>query len=129
MSRLAECMQVLHGSELTVEEKNSLLRFQDMYEIGDDDPLVVVMAMLGENQMMLESTSDIIFQKAIETIELHQQTLSEQSTLIAKELIVTLSDNIKAARGLNSLKDQFIEYMLFLVGGLAGGALVVRLLG
>lgn len=130
MKSLAESVRVLQGRELTAEENESLTKFQKIYGIGDDDPLVVILAMIGVNRILLESVPELFHQRVLETIKLHQQTLREQSTLIAKELIMTLSDNIKAAGGLNSLKDQFIEYFLiFLVGGLTGGALVVRLLG
>jgi hypothetical protein len=122
MSSLAESVRVFQGRDLTVEEKDSLIKFQEIYEISDDDPLVAVLAMIGAHKILMESAPGLIFQKAIETIELHQQTLQEQSTLIAKELIAALSHNIiMAAKERVSRKNQLTKHVLiFFAGGLTG---------
>lgn len=127
MSSLAESVRVFQGRDLTVEEKDSLIKFQEIYEISDDDPLVAVLTMIGAHKILLESAPGLMFQKAIATIELHQQTLQEQSTLIAKELIVALSHNIiVAAKERVSRKDQLTKYVLiFFAGGLTGLGVVL----
>lgn len=129
MSSLAESVRVFQGRDLTVEEKNSLIKFQEIYEISDDDPLVAVLAMIGAHKILMESVPDLLFKRAIEAIELHQQTLQEQSTLIAKELIVTILPHIAAAREQRSQKNKYV--LMFFAGIFSGlGALWIgRLLG
>jgi ABC-type Fe3+-siderophore transport system permease subunit len=128
MNSLFEAVRVLHGRDLSEVEKESLIRFQKIYEIGDDDPLVVVLAMVGAHRILLESVPDVLFQKAMEAIELHQLTLCEQSTLIAKELIITLSQHIKSAMEQEQWKVRWPEYVIaFMIGCSFGGIVFGKL--
>ena len=125
MSSLADAIQILHGRDLTSLERHSLTKFQELYEINDSDPLVIVLAMMGANRLTLESAPELLQKKAMELIELHRLTLREQATIIAKELITTLAENIyDSARVQNTWKDRLTEFALvFLVGGLIGGGI------
>lgn len=65
--------------------------FQRQYDLDDDDPLNVVLAMMARSQMIIETAPDLLQQKVVETIELHRTNLREQAVLSAKELITDLS--------------------------------------
>jgi hypothetical protein len=129
MNSLAESVRVLQGRDLTAEEKNSLIKFQEIYEIADDDPLVVILATLGAHKTLLDS-ADLLFKKTSGVIELQQQMLQEQSTLISKELIAAISPHIITA--VMEQESQNSKYALMFFGGIfsgLGALLIGRLLG
>lgn len=101
---LVKNVESILGRTLSPEEVTNLANFQRFHNVDDDDPLIVVLALMAKSQLMLESLPNLLQQKAVETIELHQQTLREQSTLIAKELITTVAQNIEAANRLEAAK-------------------------
>ncbi|CAG0992589.1 hypothetical protein RHDC4_02605 [Rhodocyclaceae bacterium] len=123
---LADTMEQLYNRPLTAEERTVAHRFQDMFEVADGDPLIVVIAMMAKSQMVAETLPDLLLQKAKETIELHQQTLRDQSTLIAKELIVSVGN--LAAETAVGRKLRVAWIALAFTGGFILGGLVVRLL-
>ncbi len=52
---------------LTDEENAALKRFEQMFEIIEDDPLIVVLAMMAKNQVLVDQRPDRLEKKAIET--------------------------------------------------------------
>lgn len=46
MSGLVGAVAVLCGRDLTAEESQKLAKFQDQQSIGDDDPIVAILALL-----------------------------------------------------------------------------------
>ncbi len=92
---VAKSIAELLGRPLTAEEALGLANFQGRYDIDDDDPLAIVLALVGANTVLINSMPTLLQQKADETIDLHRRTLMDQSTIIAKELIATLSKNIQ----------------------------------
>jgi len=89
---LAEGVKRLYGRELTAVEVSNLNNFRSYYDVDDDDPIVVVLAMLAANNLMMSSLPELLQQKTIEIIELHRTTLREQSSIIAKELVLVVND-------------------------------------
>lgn len=117
---LSETLEVLSGRALTSEERDRAHKFEQQFEITEDDPLTVVLAMMAQNQLTANQLPDLLQQKAKETIELHQQTLREQSTLIAKELLVSVGNLVAASAVGQKLRlTQFAG--VFLVGFIVGG--------
>lgn len=127
MNSLPDRMESLQNRPLTTEERDALHRFMDQYEINDDDPLIVVLAMMARNQMMLDGLPEVLQQKAIAMIELHQQTLREQSTLIAKELIVSISNIVAETAVGRKLRIAWIA-LAFTLGFIGGGTAVWTML-
>lgn len=121
MSSLAEAVSKVLGRALTTEDVKNLNSFQRIYGIDDEDPLIVVLAMMGANRIMLESFPLLMQQKALETIELHKQTLGEQSTIIAKDLISVIAHDI--------MRKQWILYMIVFFGGAIVSALILHFFG
>lgn len=117
---IADSIKELLGRPLTVEEVTGLSNFQRLYDIDDSDPLAIVLALVGANTVLINSMPNLLQQKANETIELHQRTLRDQSTIIAKELIATLSQNIASANA--SLK---VRGMFFLGGAFIGALIAI----
>lgn len=97
MTDINKSIAELLNRSLTVEEITGLNNFKGRYDIDDSDPLAIVLALVGANTVLMNSMPNLLQQKASETIELHRTTLREQSTIIAKELIGTLSSNISGA--------------------------------
>lgn len=97
MTDLNKSIAELLNRPLTAEEITGLNNFKGRYDIDDSDPLAIVLALVGANTVLMNSMPNLLQQKATETIELHRTTLREQSTIIAKELIGTLSSNITGA--------------------------------
>lgn len=123
---LAKTMEALEGRSLSDAERDSLYKFEQMFEIGEDDPLIVVLAMMAKNHLTVNQLPDLLQQKAKETIELHQQTLREQSTLIAKELVVSIGNLVAGSAVGHKLR--LAQFAGCFMGGFILGGLCVRLL-
>lgn len=124
---LVATVEALMKRPLTVEEMENLADFQRINGIDDSDPLLVVLALMAKSQLAVESLPALLQQKAIETIELHRQTLREQSTLIAKELITALAQNIESANV--DWKARWLRYAGCFVGGAMMAAALMKVLG
>lgn len=120
---LPDTVEGLLGQSLPKEERDALHRFMDQYGIDDDDPLIVVLAMMARNKAMLDGLPDLLQQKAVATIELHQQTLREQSTVIAKELIVAVGNIVAETAVGKKLRTAWIA-LAFTLGFIGGGLAV-----
>jgi len=113
--KLLQAMEVLQKRPLTATEAAQLSDFQRLYLIDDDDPLIVVLALMAQSQLSVQTLPDLLQQKAIETIELHRTLLREQSVVIAKELIHTLSGQIRDAN--RTWQSRWSRYLGFFLGG------------
>jgi len=131
---LIKTIETLEGRTLSDVERNSLRKFELMFEIGEDDPLNIVLAMMAKNQLKADQLPELLQQKAKETIELHQQTLREQSTLIAKELVVSIGNMLvdtiatQLAGSAVGKRMRLLQWSCCLMGGFIFGGLCVRLL-
>lgn len=112
---LISTIEGLQKRPLTVDESTSIKNFQKAFDIEDDDPLVVVLALMSRSQLILESMPTLLQQKSNETMELHRTVLREQSVLIAKELISDVAQHIDAAN--RALKARLLRYVGCFVGG------------
>lgn len=92
---LAQTIEALQKRPLTQEEMSMLNEFQRQFSVDDEDPILVVLAMMARSQLILESAPTLLQQKVTETIELHRSLLREQSVLIAKELISELVSQLQ----------------------------------
>lgn len=120
---IAESVAKLLGRPLTSEEATGLANFKNYYEIDESDPIALVLALVGANTVLINSMPNLLQQKADETIELHRRTLMDQSTIIAKELIATLSQNIANTNA--SLK---VRGMWFFGGAGCGAVAAITIL-
>lgn len=112
---LVSAVEKLQKRALTPAEITALNDLQQLYKVDDDDPLVVVLALMARSQNILESVPDLLQQKVVETIELHRTLLRDQAVLISKELIGTLAHNIEAANA--DSKAKWIRGVGFYVAG------------
>jgi hypothetical protein len=119
---LVSTVEALQKRPCTPEEISNLAELQNLYRISDDDPLIVVLALMARSQLMVGTLPDLLQQKAIETIELHRTVLREQSVLISKELITTIAQNIQSMSV--GWKVGWIRYASFFVAGMVTSALV-----
>ena len=128
MSRLADNVEALMNRQLTTEEVNNLAKFQRINDINDDDPLIVVLALMAKDQLLFEAIPNLLQQKANETIALHEQTLRSQSVLIAKELLTTIAENITAELKRHDVgwKMQWVPYTAFFVAGAVFAGFLLR---
>lgn len=116
MSGLVGAVAVLCGRDLTAEESQKLAKFQDQQSIGDDDPIVAILALLGVHKILIEEIPERIKKASQDAITVHEQTLREQSTIVAKELLITLARSINdAARAQRTWRDRAVEYALVAV--------------
>lgn len=111
------------GRSLTDPERKMLMRLRDQYGYDDNDPLVVVLAMMGAYQIMTEEIPLKLAAAAKETIEVHQQTLRNQSMIVAKDLVGTIAGLIHASS--RSLQNRTIDVLI----GCGIGALVTVIIG
>lgn len=116
---LITTIEALQKRSLTSEEIVTLNEFQQSFKIDDDDPLLVVLAMMARSQIIVDSVPNLLQQKVNETIELHRLVLRDQAVLISKELIATLAESI----GLASLgyKKCLTQCAAWFVGGAVSG--------
>lgn len=88
---LISAVEALKKQPLTAEDAAMLQEFQRQFELDDEDPINVVLAMMARSQMIIETAPNLLQQKVVETIELHRTNLRDQAVLSAKELITDLS--------------------------------------
>lgn len=125
-------MEALMKRKLTADEVGQLADFQSMFKVQDDDPLLVVLAMMARAQIITETIPNLLQQKALETIELHRTVMREQSVLMSKELIDTIAKNIRSASlELKSEKlswrSSWVRYSVCFIGGMILAAAIFRL--
>lgn len=84
---LVATLETLQKSPLSAADAATVREFQSQFSIDDDDPLVVVLALMVRSQLILGTAPDLLQQKVKETIELHRIALREQAGLLAKELV------------------------------------------
>ncbi|WP_304350780.1 hypothetical protein [Comamonas testosteroni] len=115
---LVTTLEALQKSPLSAEDANKVREFQNQFQIDDEDPLVVVLALMMKSQLIIDSAPDLLQQKVIETIELHKTNLREQAVLSAKELVSDI-----AATLLHQQKNLAVVWRLRLMwAGIGAGA-------
>jgi hypothetical protein len=130
MSQLLENIKLLVGRELDPKEIASYTKFQQLNQIDDGDPLITVLALMARSHLMMDTLPEQLADTARKTIELHQQTLREQSTLIAKDLVQSVAQSIQAAAQAaqaadTSWKTRWIRYgVAFGAGSVATAVLI-----
>lgn len=112
---LSSIVETLQNKKLSVDEIKSLNEFQNTFKIDDDDPLIVVLALMARSQLIIESVPNLLQQKVNETIELHKMVLRDQAVLISKELISDLSVHIEATNA--NWRKVWLRYFVFFAGG------------
>lgn len=128
---LVDNVSLLLGRGLNTEEMSSLANFQRVNQIDDSDPLITVLALMARSHLIMETLPKLLQEKATETITLHQQTLREQSTLIAKELVLTIAQDIRTASlaTYTDWKTRWISYgVAFAAGSIATGIFILLVL-
>jgi hypothetical protein len=88
---LIASVEALKKEPLTPDEVATLQEFQKQFDIDDDDPINVVLALMARSQLIIETAPALLQQKVTETIELHRTNLREQAILMAKQLVADLS--------------------------------------
>jgi hypothetical protein len=124
MTPLLHNVSILLGRDLTTEEITCLSNFQRINQIDDSDPLITVLALMARSHLILETLPTQLQQTARETIDLHQRTLREQSTLIAKELVLTVAQDIQAAH--TDWKTRWIRYGFAYAAGAVTAAVFIE---
>lgn len=84
---LVTTLEGLKKSPLSAQEASTVREFQNQFEIDDDDPLVIVLAIMLRSQLIIDTAPDLLQQKVNETIELHLTNLRSQANLSAKEIV------------------------------------------
>lgn len=124
---LVTTIEALQKRPLTAEEVSTLNEFQQSFKIDDDDPLLVVLALMARSQIIVDAVPNLLQQKVTETIELHRLVLRDQAVMIAKELIATLAEDIGKA----ALKNQrrWIQCIACFIGGMVFYASITGWIG
>lgn len=120
---LVTTVEALQKRPLSPSEVASLNAFQKQFDIDDDDPLMVVLALMARSQIIVDSVPDLLQQKVTETIELHRTLLRDQATLIAKDLIVVLANDIEKTV-FNKFKTRALTYAGCFVAGMVLSVIV-----
>jgi len=92
---LVSTIEALQKRPLTAEEINNIGDLQSIYQINDSDPLVIVLALMARSQLVVSTMPELLQQKVDHTIELHRTLLMEQSSLVSKQLILSIAQNLK----------------------------------
>lgn len=121
---LVDAVEALQKEPLTAKEVATLQNWQRIFSLADDDPIIVVLAIMVRSQLIIESAPDLLQQKVLETIELHRTNLREQAVLSAKELITDLSAVL-----LSHQKDVLTDWRQRAYGFAAGAVTMALLLG
>lgn len=112
---LVSIVEALQKKPLGADDVAALHDFQRKFDIDDDDPLMVVLALMARSQILIETVPSLLQQKVNETIELHRTVLRDQAVLISKELISDLAKEIEAVN--SNWRIIWIRYFCFFIGG------------
>ena len=94
---LVSVIESLRKSPVSADEAAHFHEFQKHFGIDDDDPLIVVLAMMANSQTILLTLPELLQQKSKEIIELHQILLRQQAGVIAKELVTDVAGLVQKA--------------------------------
>ncbi len=124
---LVDAIKSLLGRDLSEADMKDIAQYQKVFEISDEDPIVVVLAIISAYKIAIQSMLDEWEKKIVVLIELHRQTLQEQSSFVAKDLIITVG-NLVANTNIGIKYRRAMMAVVFFGGMLAGGvvALVLR---
>lgn len=120
--RLIDAVTQLLGRSLTPEESNGLAQLQQAYGLDDADPIVIVLGMIGANKILMESLPDALQQKSMQMIELHRQTLVEQSKYMSRVLVSTIAEDLQQTNRIYN--QRWILSLLFFMGGIVTAAIL-----
>ncbi len=123
---LVTSIQALLKRPLSTDEVQSLNAFQKQFEVDDDDPLMVVLAMMARSQIILEAAPILLQQKVNETIELHRTALRDQAVIIAKDLVGLLAKDVLNQHSLDlelsivkKYRTRWINYAITFLAGVS----------
>ena len=85
------------GRSLTTEEVVHWQKIQDVYGVSDDDPLVMVIILLGIHQHLYNDVPEKIRESVDKALHVHRTTLEDQATIVAKGLIAQLAPMFASA--------------------------------
>ncbi|MBN9424491.1 MAG: hypothetical protein BGO63_11325 [Candidatus Accumulibacter sp. 66-26] len=124
---LVDAIKSLLGRDLSEADMKDIAQYQKVFEISDEDPIVVVLAIISAYRIAIQSMLDEWEKKIMLLIELHRQTLQEQSSFVAKDLIITVG-NLVASTNIGVKYRRAMMAAMFFGGMFAGGvvALVLR---
>lgn len=124
---LASIVEKLQKTPLSPSSVLSLNAFQKEFNVEDDDPLIVVLALMARSQIIIESAPDLLQQKVVETIELHRNVLRDQATLIAKDLITVVAGEVEKV-AYKKYKTRALVYAGIFVAGMVFSVIITVLL-
>lgn len=105
------------GRSLTKDELQMLIRLRDDWGYNNDDPLVVVLALMGGLSLIANDIPARIQAASDNIIETHATVLRSQSNLIAKEMVGTIAELVHNA-GRTRMR-RIIESVVCAVAGAA----------
>jgi hypothetical protein len=76
---------------LTAEDVQHWNAIQGQYGIADDDPLIIVLVILGIHQHLVNELPKKIKEATESAIAVHRTTLEDQATIVSKGLIAKLA--------------------------------------
>ncbi|MCW3587357.1 hypothetical protein [Burkholderia cenocepacia] len=91
LSGLVAAVEKLLGRALTKDEVIHWQRIQDTYGIADDDPLVLVLVLLGVHQHLFNDLPERIEKATERAIAIHRTTLEDQATIVTKGMLEKLT--------------------------------------
>lgn len=91
LSGLVAAVEKLLGRALTKDEVIHWQKIQDTYGIADDDPLVLVLVLLGVHQHLFNDIPERIEKATERAIAIHRTTLEEQATIVTKGMLEKLT--------------------------------------
>lgn len=90
-SGLVEAVEKIVARSLSKDEVIHWQKIQETYGIADDDPLVMVLILLGVHQHLLNALPEKIAVATDRAIMIHRTTLEDQATIVAKGLLEKLA--------------------------------------
>lgn len=117
---LAALIERQLGRALTAEEMRMATMVEQEYGYAPDDPLFHVIAFLGAHKVLMEDIPARLKAVADQSIALHKMTLEEQSTIVAKQLVVTIGQLLPR----KSRREQVQEWLWTALIGAASASVV-----
>lgn len=86
-SGLVAAIERITGKELSKEQLTHWQDIQNTYGVSDEDPLVMVLILMGVHQHLFNEVPERIKEATERAIIIHRTTLEDQATIVAKNLL------------------------------------------
>jgi hypothetical protein len=98
-SGLIAAVEKVVGKEMSKDQVTYWQNIQNTYGVSDEDPLVMVLILLGVHQHLFNDLPERIKEATDRAITIHRTTLEDQATIVSKNILAKVTPMFVEALG------------------------------